>query len=152
MRPRKHNANIGVLIWDVFLKKVILFYFDVSAVFNVIYFPTTGFSQDFISDSNRLDILIAEAFNPFSRQDPAGFRPVLELIEGGFTFKPLIIFRSLDNKYKQYPFFIDFSTINLLPEKINELLKIKKIDLDLFRDLAKSNPLLTAKPVHKNVV
>ena len=145
-----NNHNIGLCLWNEFLRNVINLYFEGTNTGTIITFKDEAiYTKEVIEKLKSIDIFITEAFNPFKIQDPEGFRTSIKLMELGFTLKPLIIFRTIDNNFLKTPFILDYSTIHMLPQKIKELMTIRKIDISQFNPIIEAYPDLNKKPVHE---
>lgn len=148
-----HDLCVGMLIWNDFLKKVLLCYFEAMNV-NILLFETglSSYPQKVIENLKKTDIFITEAFNPLKIDNPEGFRLALTIMKLNFTTKPIVVFQHLEDVFIKIPVLMDFSTIHHLPEKIQALKEIDKPDKSIFDKLIATLPGLTMMPIHKRVV
>jgi hypothetical protein len=145
------NTQIGFLIWNDFLRRVIEFCLgtiDSSVVFHRFLRDSSGLSSEFLKKLSNIDILVIEAFNPQKHKDPEGFRLAMKIMELGFKTKPLVIFRRLEERFLIHPSLIDYRTIYNLPDKLQQLMEASGVTHEDFRGLLRAYPVLKSKPVH----
>jgi len=141
---------IGLYLWNDFLRNVVTLYFKGTNTGTVITFKDEAiYTKEVIEKLKNIDIFITEAFNPFKIQDAEGFRASMKLLELGFSLKPLIIFRTIDKNLLKYPFILDYSTIYMIPKKIEELMTIENFDAAQFIPIIEAYPVLIKEPVHR---
>ena len=154
MRTKPLKPSIGILLWDNFLAQAIVKYLTLTGLYKVEQFQKRAdtLSVEIVVRLKKLDLFITEAFNPNKIKDAEGFRLALKLIELGFKAKPIVIFRTIEEKYLIYPYFLDFKTIHHLPEKMETLLTSPKVNKKPFHFLVRMYPILSKVPEHKRAV
>lgn len=154
MLTKPLKPSIGILLWDDFLTQIIEGYLTITGFYDVQQFQRNAetLSAEFVDRLKKRDLFITEAFNPNKIWDAEGFRLALKLIELGFKAKPIVIFRTIEEKYLIYPYFLDFKTIDHLPEKMETLLASPDVSKEPFDLLARMYPILSKVPEHKRVV
>lgn len=148
------EKHAELVIWNELLQKVIVAYLNGMGGFKAFFFDTglSSYSRDILHRVRETDILITEASRPGTHKNAEGFRLAVKLMDICLNLKPMVIFRTLDNKFLEYPCFADYSTIHLLPEKINSILKSERFDRSAFDSIIEKYPYLKSRPVHKKVV
>lgn len=141
---------VGLLIWNIFLKKVLECYFE-ALNYTVMFFESgqSSYHQEVIGKLKKLDIFVLEAFNPLKIEDPEGFRLALKLRALQFSAKPIVVFQSLNDEFLASPFLMDYSTLHNLPDKIRMLGKIESLNPGIFDRLIAKYPILNTMPVHQ---
>ncbi len=144
-----NRNNIGLFLWNNYLRKVMVIYLKGTKLCNIINFEEKAtYMREVLDELESLDLFIAEAFNPHRIDNAEGFRMAIRIAEFGFKAKPLIIFRKIDKEFHTIPYIIDYSTIYLLPDKIAALLRADSIDRTQLAPVIDRYPILMKAPLH----
>ena len=148
------EKNVELVIWNELLQKVIEAYLHGMGGFKVSLFDTglSSYSRDVLYRIKETDILITEVSRPGTHKNAEGFRFAIKLMDICHDLKPIVIFKTLDKVFLGHPVFADYSTIHLLPEKINSILKSERFDRSAFDSIIEKCPYLKSRPVHKKVI
>lgn len=146
--------KVGLLLWNDFLRGVIELYFLSVGDHQIEYFDVdmSSYSHELILKIREIDYFVIEALRPDKFRDAAGFRFAKTLVKGGINFHLILIFKALEKKFLNYPCFIDYGTVHLLPDTLKELeTSIGDIEKH-FSEIVKQYPYLNTLPIHKKVV
>lgn len=144
---------IALLIWNELLKEVIETILKKIEGYRIYYIDAclSSYSQDILQRLKDTDILIAEASRPATFLNAEGFRLTMKLTNICPRLMSLVIFKSLESRFLRFPVFADYSTIHLIPEKLQALLHSDAIDKSIFYSIIDEYPYLKTIPFHKNV-
>jgi hypothetical protein len=146
--------KFGLLLWDELLREVIELYFSSfdSCQCEDFDVDMSFYSHDLILKIKKIDYFIIEALRPDKFRDAAGFRFAKTLVKGRLNSHPILIFKALEKKFLNYPCFIDYGTVHLLPEKLEKLSTSGRDIENHFLEIVKQYPYLEKLPIHKKVV
>lgn len=146
--------KVGLLLWNEFLREVIELYFHSLGNCQLEYFNVdmSSYSHELILKIREIDYFVIEALRPDKFGDAAGFRLAKTLVKSGINFHLILIFKALEKKFLNYPCFIDYGTVHLLPDKLKQL-ETSVGDIEkYFLEIVKQYPYLDILPIHKKVV